>query len=48
VKPKDKDREEGIEMKSGIANIQTAEVEEAVGRITLRKAAGADDVYLQS
>jgi hypothetical protein len=39
---KDKDREEGIEMENGIANIDRAEVEEAVGRITLWKAAGTD------
>jgi hypothetical protein len=31
-------------MENGIANIERAEVEEAVGRITLWKAAGADDI----
>jgi hypothetical protein len=41
---KDKDREEGIEMENGIANIERAGLEEALGRITLRKAAGADDI----
>jgi hypothetical protein len=37
---KDKDREKSIEMENGIANIERAEVEEAVGW----KAAGADDI----
>jgi hypothetical protein len=44
---KDKDRGEGIEMKNDIANIERAEVEEALGRITLWKAAGADDISLE-
>jgi hypothetical protein len=44
VEDKDKDREEGIEMENGIANIERAEVEEAVGRITLWRAAETDDI----
>jgi hypothetical protein len=45
VKDKYKDREEGTGMENGISNIERAEVEEAVGRITLWKAAGADDIH---
>jgi hypothetical protein len=47
MKDKDKDREEGIEMENGIANIERAGAEEAVGQITLWNAAGPV-IYLQN